>query len=177
MKISLRHIVPVFALIALCGLGETPVFTSSVINQSVTTELVTRTNRIVSKSIKYFKCFRQSKTTNRISVFTPELPEQDDLGHSIIISIQSATFHEIKSLIQLASGLFFHRLTIDQNKRSAFKAEFQLSQCPVSGEITDYRTFMWNSMLNEKWLSLTRKDYSCSIYLSGQLRQSGGGFI
>lgn len=177
MRIISGHIVPFVALIALFGLGETPVFTSSVINQSVTTELVTRTNIKVSKSINYFKCFRQLKTKFSASFITPELSEPVDPGQSIIISIQSETFHEIRSLIQLASGVFFHRLTIDHTKQSTFKAEFLLSRCPVSGTITDYRTFMWNSMLNEKWLSLTRKDYSCSIYLNVQSRQYGGGFI
>jgi hypothetical protein len=177
MRIISGHIVPFVTLIALFGLGETPVFTSSVINQSVTTELITRTNIKVSKSINYFKSFRQLKTTFSASFITPELSEPVDLGHTIIISIQSATFHEIKSLIQKASGLFFHRLTIDHNKQSAFKAEFPLSQYPVPGTINDYRTFMWNSMLNEKCLSLIRKDSSCSIYLNEQSKQSGVGFI
>lgn len=177
MRIILRHIVPFVALIALFGLGEAPVFTSSVINQSVTTEWVTRTDSKVSKSVNYFKCFRQLKTTLSTSVFTPDLPEPADLGHSILISIQSATFHDLKPLIRMASGLFFHRLTIDHNKQSTFKAEFIISQCPVPGTMNDYRTFMWNSMLNEKWLSLTRKDSSCSIYLNEQSKQSGVGFI
>jgi len=177
VKIILRHIVSFVALIAFFGLGEAPVFTSSVINQSVTTEWVTRTDSKVSKPINYYKCIRQSKTTNSTYVFTPDLPGLADHGHSIIISIQSATFHNLKPLIQLASGLFFHRLTIDHNTLSTFKAGFLLSQCPVHGTITDYRIFVWNSMLNEKWLSLTRRDSFRSIYLNEQSGLSGAGFI
>jgi hypothetical protein len=176
MRIISGHIVSFFALIALFGLGEPTVFTSSFINHSVTTELVTGTDSKVSRSINYFKCFWQSKTANSISVFYPELSEHFDLGHSIIISIQSATFYDIKSLIQLASGLFFHRLTIDHNKQSTFKAEYLLGQYPVPGTNNVHRTLMWNSMLKEKWLSLTRKDSSCSINLNEQSRQYGGGF-
>lgn len=177
MKVILRHILPFVALIALFGLGETPVFTSSVINQSVTTEWVTGTDSKVSKSINYVKCIRQSKAADRTCLFNADLFVRADLEQSIIISIQSGTFLGFRPMIILASGLLFHRLAIEHHKISILKPEFLLSLCPGHEPVTTHPTLMWNSMFNEKWLSLTRKDSSCSIYLNGQSGQSGAGFI
>ena len=177
MKVILRHILPFVALIALFGLGETPVFSSSVINQSVSTEWVAGKTCKVSKSINYVKCIRQSKTANHTCLFNADLFVRADLEQSIIISIQSGTFLGLRPMIILASGILFHRLAIEHHKISILKHEFLLSLCPVHGPVTAQPTLMWNSMFNEKWLSLTRKESSCSIDLSGQSGQPGAGFI
>jgi hypothetical protein len=177
MKFSLRHIVPFLALMALFGLGEAPVFNSTVISHSVLTEWVAGKNSKVSKSIHYYKCFRNSGQAACIYGFPPVLLELADLEQRITISIQSATYNSFVPLIQLASGVFFHTLIIDHIKMSAFKAGLLLSPRPVPGPVIANRTLMWNSMYNEKWLSLKRKDSSCSIYSIEQSKQPGVGFI
>jgi hypothetical protein len=177
MKFSLRHIVPFLALMALFGLGEAPVFNSTVISLSVLTEWVSGTNSKVSKSIHYYKCFRNSGQAGYLYVYSPVLLELTDLEQRIIISLQSATYNSFVPLIQLASGVFFHSLTIDHIKMSAFKAELLLSPCPIPGPVISNRTLMWNSMYNDKWLNPKRKDSSCLISSLEQSKQPGVGFI
>lgn len=173
----MRHIVPLLALMCLFGLGEAPVFNSTVFSHSVLTEWVSGTNSKVSKSIHYYKCSRNSGQAACLYVFSPVLLELTDLEQRIIISLQSATFNSFVPLIQLASGVFFHSLTIDHIKMSASKAELLLSPCPIPGPVIATRTLMWNSMNNEKWLNVKRKDSSCLISSIEQSNQPGVGFI
>lgn len=177
MKISLRHNVTFLALMALFGLGEAPVFNSTVIRYSVRTEWVEGANSKVNKSIHYNKCFRNSDKVSSTNFFPPVLLELADLEQRIIISLQSATCFSFVPLIQMASGVLFHSLTIDHIKMFEFKAGLLLSPCPVPGTVIANLPLMWNSTYNEKWLSLKREDSSWSTYSIEQSKQPGVGFI
>ena len=177
MRSCFKHIILFLALLAFFGLSEAPFFNSSFSTQSNATEWVAKTNNKVLKCIRFKKCSITAKTDSKAYIFSVDFLDVFSQILIIRLLIQTNIFQDLKSLIQIASGLFNHRCTIENHIISLFKTESSTDYCQSSGITLTKGTIMDNQIINGKWLKLKRKDFSYSIFLKRYSKVSGVGPI
>lgn len=115
MRSRIKRIFPFIVLLALFGLGESPVFCSTVILKSPSIEWVAGYNARTSKCIHLSKCTGSGTSSILIFHFTPDYLIA--FYHRITTDLlnQVLTFRNIVPELKIASGSFALKPSIDNH--------------------------------------------------------------
>jgi hypothetical protein len=170
MRLRLKSIFPLIAILALFSLGESPVSSSSYLQAPYSTEWISKASIGPGKYINYNKC-----SSSALSI-TFQFPSYFFITiHSKLLLIfvnQTRILEQIKPFLKLAKGLYISGLTIDFHIIA--NSEFESDACLIHRATSGLKTIMCNIKINELWLSQKERNSSYYIFSKFSLKLFSG---
>jgi hypothetical protein len=168
MRLKVRYVFPIIALLALFSLGESPVFCSSFLQKPFSVEWVSTNHSKTRRCIHFKKCIGLHENQKSTFHFTTDYLVAYNQKLSNIFSCQTLIFEQITSVLKLKRVLFFPRLSIDSyiipGSESAAYRSLKLLKA-LGPETCNYK-------ISGLWSNQIRKVSSYYIFSNSSLKAS-----